>query len=89
MIILSPKEQFQKFHQEQRTEWRMMVSSRTLQLAFNYALADMGSLGYSQEAMKGANLFIHHALNIAEESVPLTERYPAQPLQDETKPKPA
>ena len=84
MIILSPREQFQKFHTDQREEWAGMAGNRTLQLAFSYALADMGALGYSQEAMRGANLFIHHVLNLCEEQPDMATRYPAQPLQDET-----
>ena len=83
-FVLRPQDQFQKFHPTERLEWAQMSSNRSLQLAFNYAIAEMGVLGCTQEQMKGANLFMHFALNLSKEVTPLEERYPAQPLQDET-----
>lgn len=81
--VLQPKEQFQKFHEKERDEWRGLCGNRSVQLALNYAMAEMGALGYSAEWLKGANMFIYVALNLSELEVPMNEKYPAQPLQEE------
>lgn len=87
MYTLHPTEQFQKFHPEARLEWASMSTSRTLQLAFNYGLAEMAQLGYSQQETRGANQFILLVLNLSEELKPAgATQYPAQPLLDENAP---
>lgn len=84
MTVLNPKEQFQRFHEEERDKWRIMCGDRTLQMAFSYSIAMLGVAGISREELRGANMLLHTAMHLSDPEISLDEKYPAIPLQEET-----
>ncbi len=81
--ILNPKRQFQEYHTKESDEWRINSRLASTKMAMLHAYAEFSNLGFSQPEVNGARQFIFLLLNLSEpEPPPLSERYPAQPLQD-------
>lgn len=65
-MIYSPKEQFQKYHEQALEEFRKVIPQPWMLDAMNHALSEFAYEGATEQELSGVRRFIHVLVNLQE-----------------------